>query len=295
MPTVYEIVTERIIAQMEKGVVPWRKPWKTELPCNMVSGKPYRGLNVFLLASQGFGSRYWLTFAQCQKLGGQVMKGEKSTLVIFWKIGQEKIVKDPVTDQERTSRPFILRYYSVFNVCQTTLAEKLGLGQPAPRTDALDAAEKIAAGMPNLPKREQSDRAWYHPGTDTVGMPARALFSSGEEYYSTLFHELTHSTGHTSRLHRENFDSAHAFGSESYSKEELVAELGASMLAGIAGIETATLNNSAAYLRHWIDRLKSDSKLLVSAASQAQKACDYILAKQDQEKEQEQVQELVNA
>jgi antirestriction protein ArdC len=122
-------------------------------------------------------------------------------------------------------------------------------------------------------------KAWYSPSNDVVGMPARALFHSSDEYYATEFHELAHSTGHAKRLHRENFDNPASFGSESYSKEELVAEMTAAMLCGIAGIEQQTLENSAAYLKTWIARLKSDSRLLVAAASQAQKAADFIQGK----------------
>ena len=128
----------------------------------------------------------------------------------------------------------------------------------------------------DLPGTKQSDRAWYRPSTDTVGIPPRGLFSSPEEYYSTLFHELTHSTGHASRVGREGIEQLNTFGSESYSKEELVAEMGAAMLCGITGIERKTLSNSAAYLKSWIDVLKSDSRMVISAASQAQKAADYI-------------------
>ncbi len=130
--------------------------------------------------------------------------------------------------------------------------------------------------MPNAPRREQSDRAWYRPSTDSVGMPSRDLFHSSEEYYSTLFHELTHSTGHASRVGREGIEQLNTFGSESYSKEELIAEMGAAMLCGVTGISPATIPNSAAYLQCWITRLRGDSKLLVSAASAAQKAADYI-------------------
>jgi antirestriction protein ArdC len=110
-------------------------------------------------------------------------------------------------------------------------------------------------------------------------MPSIGLFRSSEEYYSTFFHELTHSTGHKSRLGRDGFESVQSFGSESYSKEELVAEVGAAMLCGVTGIENRTLGNSAAYLKTWIERLKSDSRLIVTAASAAQKAADYILGK----------------
>ena len=270
--SVYEIVTEQVIKQLESGVAPWRKPWRTEMPCNLVSGKAYRGMNVFLLGSQGYASRYWLTFNQAVKLGGHVRKGEHSSLVTFWHIGQEKIK----TDGSKT-RPFLLRYYRVFNLTQTEgIAEKLGLGNASPRVPSIEGCEAIVAGMPNAPKMEQSSAAWYRPSADTVGMPARSLFTSAEEYYSTLFHELTHSTGHASRIGREGIEQLNTFGSESYSKEELVAEMGAAMLCGVTGIAPATLQNSAAYLKTWIERLKSDSRLLVSAASAAQKAADYI-------------------
>src|SRR6266853_3325199 len=274
--SVYSIVTDQILKQLESGVAPWRKPWRAEPPCNLVSGKEYRGINPFLLASQGYGSRYWLTFNQASKLGGHVRKGEKSSIVTFWNIGEEKTVRD-ADGNEHKSKSFLLRFYRVFNLEQTEgIADKLGLGNATPRIPSIEACESIVNNMPNAPRMEQSDRAWYRPSTDSIGMPSRSLFNSSEEFYSTLFHELTHSTGHASRVGREGIEQLNTFGSESYSKEELVAEMGAAMLCGIRGIERTTLSNSAAYLKAWIDRLKSDSKLLVSAASQAQKACDYI-------------------
>jgi antirestriction protein ArdC len=273
---VYEIITEKIVEQLENGVIPWRKPWRTEPPCNLISGKEYRGINPFLLAPQGFGSRYWLTLNQANKIGGRIRKGEKSSIVTFWNVGQEKIVHG-ADGKDRNSRPFLLRFYRVFNVEQTEgIADKLGLGNAAPRVASIDACEAIVNGMPNPPKHEQSDRAWYRPSTDSVGMPSRDLFNSSEEFYSTLFHELTHSTGHASRVGRDGIETLNTFGSESYSKEELVAEMGAAMLSGITGISPATIPNSAAYLQSWINRLRGDSKLLVSAASAAQKATDFI-------------------
>jgi antirestriction protein ArdC len=279
--SVYEIVTARILEQLERGVVPWRKPWSAPLPCNLVSGNAYRGLNTFLLGSQGYASKYWLTFNQANKLGGHIRKGEHSSLVTFWHVGQEKVVRKPDgTDTKQT--PFLLRYYSVFNICQTEgIAEKLGLGESARPVASIEQCEAIVAGMPNCPRFEQSDRAWYRPSTDSVGMPARGLFSAAEEYYSTLFHELTHSTGHSSRIGREGIEQLNTFGSESYSREELIAEMGAAMLCGISGIAPSTLENSAAYLQSWISKLRGDSRLLISAASAAQKAADYIRGNQE--------------
>jgi len=286
----YQIITDSIIKQLENGVAPWRKPWRTELPVNLISGKAYRGLNIFLLGSQGYGSRYWLTFNQATKLGGHIRKGEHSSLVTFWHVGEEKIIRQ--TDgTERKSKPFLLRFYHVFNVEQTEgIADKLGLTGASPRVADLEQCEAIVSGMPNPPKREQDARAWYRPSTDTVGMPSKSLFSSVEEYYSTLFHELTHSTGHASRVGREGIEQLNTFGSESYSKEELVAEMGAAMLCGVTGISPATLSNSASYLQSWIERLRGDSKLLVSAASAAQKASDFILGKQSAEQTESAVQ-----
>jgi len=168
----------------------------------------------------------------------------------------------------------------VFNIQQTEgIAERLGLTGASPRVADVQQCETIVTGMPNPAKREQSDKAWYRPSTDTVGMPGKDLFTSAEEYYSTLFHELTHSTGHSSRVGREGIEKIEAFGSDSYSREELIAEMGAAMLCGVTGISPATLSNSASYLQSWIDRLRGDSKLVVSAASAAEKAADYILGK----------------
>src|SRR5580704_5609441 len=148
---VYEIVTEQIIKQLESGVAPWRKPWRTESPSNLITGKEYRGINPFLLAPQGYGSRYWLTFNQANKLGGHVRKGEHSSIVTFWKIGAEKTLVD-ANGNERTSRPFLLRYYRVFNVEQTEgIAEKLGLGNATPRVASIDECEAIVKRMPNPP------------------------------------------------------------------------------------------------------------------------------------------------
>ena len=276
MPSVYEIVTEKIIKQLESGVAPWRKPWTCQTPANLHTQKEYRGLNVFTLASQGFPSRFWLTYNQATKLGGRIRKGEKSSPVIFWNIGDERETTTQDGTKE-TSRPFLLRYYSVFNLSQAEGIDiPASLLQEARTNDPIETCEQLVKNMPDSPAFEQSDKAWYSPSNDVVGMPARGLFHSSEEYYATVFHELAHSTGHAKRLHRENFDNPLSFGSESYSKEELIAEMTAAMLCGIAGIEERILENSAAYLKTWIARLKSDSRLLVSAASHAQKAADFI-------------------
>jgi antirestriction protein ArdC len=269
--SVYSIVTEQILKQLESGVAPWHKPWTTQIPMNLVSGRQYRGINVFLLSSSGHGSPYFLTYRQATERGGHVRKGEHGTKIVFWKIGTRETEDADGDTVERKS--ILLRYYTVFNVEQ---CEGVPYPTATPTVNAIEECERIVQGMPNRPVMEQDGRAWYRPSTDTVGMPSRNAFNSAEEYYSTLFHELTHSTGHSKRIGRDGIEKLNTFGSESYSKEELIAEMGAAMLCGVAGIERKTLSNSAAYLKSWIDVLKSDARMVVSAASQAQKAADFI-------------------
>jgi antirestriction protein ArdC len=269
--SVYEIITSQILAELEKGVVPWRKPWRTLPAANLVSKKPYRGINTFLLALAGYGSQYWLTYRQAQALGGNVRRGESGTKIVFWKFDKYETETADGEMENRTSA--FLRYYTVFNLEQT---EGLKALLELPPARPIESAEAIITGMPNPPAYERGFRACYSPSSDTVTMPSPTAFHSQAEYYSTMFHELVHSTGHAKRLAREGFDKPQQFGGESYSREELVAEMGSAMLCGVAGIEQSTLANSAAYLKSWIARLKSDSRLIISAASAAQKAADYI-------------------
>lgn len=275
----YEIITRQIIAKLEAGVIPWRRPWNTQLPTNLKSQKEYRGVNVFLLAMQGYASPFWLTYQQTQSIGGHVRKGEHGTHVCFWKFDEYQ-KENADTGETETRSSVLLRHYTVFNVLQCDGLPDFGTGKSANNpTQQIAECEAIVSAMPNAPKIEASNAAWYRPSTDTVGIPPISTFDKAPEYYSTLFHELTHSTGHASRVGREGIETLNRFGSEAYSKEELVAELGAAMLCGQTGIEQATLDNSAAYIATWLKRLRDDCRLIVSAASQAQKAADYILAK----------------
>ncbi len=269
--SVYEIITEQILAQLEKGEIPWRKPWRTLPPANLISKKSYRGINVFLLALQGYGSQYWLTFNQAKQLGGNVRRGEHGTKIVFWKFDSyESETAEGDTERHKSA---MLRYYTVFNLEQT---EGLKALLTLPPASPIESAEEIANGMPNPPAFEQDAQAAYIPSRDVVTIPSRTAFIGQAEYYSTLFHELVHSTGHAKRLGREGFDSPQRFGSDSYSREELIAEMGSAMLCSVAGIEESTLDNSAAYLRGWMNRLRGDSRLVISAASAAQRAADYI-------------------
>jgi antirestriction protein ArdC len=284
---VYEIITERIIERLEAGVVPWRQPWrKIGAPRNLVSSQEYRGINVFVLASMGYDSPYWLTWHQLKGFGGTVRKGQKACPVVLWKW------RDCQTDEvDSTGAPVIdsrplLRYYSVFNVLQCDgIAEHIPeADHTRPAFDPITAADAVASGMPLPPTVEHGFRqACYMPVTDVVRMPQRESFAPAESYYSTLFHELVHSTGNTKRLARKGITESTQFGSEEYSQEELVAEMGAAFLCGQVSIEPATLDNSAAYIQSWLEKLRGDSRLVVQAAAQAQKAADFILGRQHHE------------
>lgn len=288
MSKVYEVITGQIVEQLERGVVPWARPWKVDglAPSNLVSRRPYRGINVFLLGFRAASTPWWLTFRQAKALGGSVRAGERSTPVIFWRWvdrAERGIDETSSGSERRRERLPVLRYYSVFNLDQT---EGIDLAKvPAVDPSAIDdapTAEEIAARFPDPPAIEHlaQPRAFYRPSTDSVTMPPRSAFERTEGYYSTLFHELTHATGHAKRLARPGFDKNHAspFGSEPYAREELVAELGAAFLCGEAGLEP-DISNSAAYIDHWRQQLSRDSRLVITAAQQAQRAADFILGR----------------
>lgn len=280
---VYQIITDRLIAILEAGTVPWRKPWnygREGGPLNLVSRKHYQGINCFLLACSSFGSPYWLTYRQARDLGGHVRKEEKGSSVIFWKIYE----KEDVNVEDRKKRLPILRYYTVFNVEQ---CEGIIVPDPDITTwhehDPIATAEKVILSMPKRPTVDIGGvRACYSPLRDHVQVPELFRYEKAEEYYSTFFHELAHSTGHQSRLNREGITSNHFFGDAVYSREELVAEMAAAFLCGHTGIENTTIHNSAAYLQSWIRTLRGDRKLAIIAAAQAQKAADYILNRKHQ-------------
>ncbi len=301
----YALITDQVLELLEKDLVPWRKPWKPADFPRSVRGHRYRGINVFLLAmkaqANGYSDPRWLTFKQARALAekvgitetydvtdpdtgevtqkerivGGVKKGEKSTVICFWKWIKRK---DKETGEE-TRIPF-LRYFKVFNVEQ---CENLGLKSYVSEADngehtPIEVCEAIVGGYKNGPTiKHGGDMACYRPKADSVSMPKPESFESPETYYSTMFHELGHSTGHESRLAREGVTDAQAFGSHEYSKEELCAEMTAAFLCGEAGIVTSTIENSAAYIKNWMKALKNDTKMVVSAGAQAQKAADLIL------------------
>ena len=280
-PDVYQIVTDRITALLSTGVVPWRKGWTTTgVPRNLSSGKPYRGINVWLLSSAGFTSPYWLTYKQAQERGGNVRKGEKGSVAVFWKLFQPKDAgsNQPTTGLEPTRMLPLLRYYTVFNVEQCEGIDAPTVQARTHEHEPIAAAEALWNAWTDKPAvTHQGNAAVYRREADTITMPPRPQFQTAEDYYSTLFHEGTHATGHSARLARLTLLEAARFGSPTYSKEELVAELGSAYLCGFCGIGERTLENAAAYLASWLQALRDDKTLIVHAAANAQKAADYIL------------------
>lgn len=270
------LITDRIIAELESGTIPWHKPWTSAQPAiSHTTGKEYSLLNQLLLGGR---SGEYLTFNQAKKEGGRVRKGEKASMVVFWKWLK---IEDEDTGEEKEV-PF-LRYFCVFHVDQCEgISPRFRASEPLPvdPAEANDAAEDIIADYlhrsgVHLISRESSE-AFYQPATDTVVLPMRKQFADTAEYYSTAFHELTHSTGHHTRLNR--LTETARFGSATYSREELCAELGASFILNRLGLETnGSFRNNAAYIDHWLTVLKEDKRLLVTAAGQADKAVRLIL------------------
>jgi len=267
---VYELVTNRILAELEKGVIPWRKTWSGSAPINYLTRKPYRGTNLFLLPHGGED----LTFKQCQECGGKIKKSEKSHIIVFFKMIESTDEKTG----ERAEYPY-LKYSNVFHISQCEgITSKL---EPMQEANPIETAQNIIEDYVSRSNVKfihfaGSDRAYYSPAFDKIIMPTRSQFESSSEYYSTAFHEMAHSTGHKNRLNR--IDKLASFSTETYSKEELIAELSSTMLMNMAGIEQpATFKNSAAYIHGWSEKFQEDKKVIVTAVGQAQKTVDYIL------------------
>lgn len=270
----YEIVTLKILEALGKGVVPWKRPWSqsVQLPCNALTNKPYRGVNIMLLGMSPWADNRWLTHRQAQGVGGKVIKGEKASLVVFWKYSE------PQNDEEER-RPPVLRYYNVFNVEQVEGLEIAPLPTPVTLPDdaRYQRAEVLATSMINPPTYEERGKdAWYCPARDLIRPPKRRSFDTIDSYFAVRYHELAHSTGHASRLNRRGVVEAVNFGSELYSKEELVAELTSSFCCATVGLDNSLIQTSASYIESWLKVLRFDPKMVVFAAAQAQKATDYI-------------------
>ena len=293
MKDIHAAITERFIEQLRAGCVPWQRPWLSAQ--NLISRKPYRGINSLTLGSTRFGSPFWMTFRQAHELGGHIRKGERSLPVIYYKFLEKRDGNGNVvlTKKGRPAAIPFLRWSNVFNFEQTE-----GVAAPAPSVapdlpPTLDRAETLVAQADLCPIRKEGFAAAYSPREDMIRMPSPKMFRSPEDYYHTLFHEMTHATGHGSRLDREGITNPIKFGSERYSREELIAELGAAFLSNQAGIlDKVRFANSAAYLQSWTRNLEQDPTLIVSAASQAQRGFDWVtgVRYEEQERLREEIQ-----
>jgi len=274
---IYEAITERFIEQLKVGTVPWQKPWLSAQ--NIVSQKPYRGINSLLLGSAPYKSPFWVSFKQALDLGGHVRKGEKSTPVIYYKFLEKRDAAGNLViraDGTQARVPFI-RWSNVFNLDQTEgiTPPTLTIGQTEQRP--CEKAAAIVAQVKLCPIHHIGFAALYSPERDVIQMPAPATFRTAEDYHHTLFHEMIHATGHGSRLDREGVTKPVRFGSDRYSREELIAELGAAFLSNEAGIlNDVQFQNSAAYLASWIRKFEDDPRLIVSAAAQGQRGSDFV-------------------
>lgn len=278
---VYEMVTERIIAQLENGIIPWQRPWTgtRDGAYNRVTCNPYSILNQMLLQHRG----EYATFKQWLEAGGHIKKGAKAEMVTFWKVQQIKEEQEDGT--EVIKKIPVLRYYNVFHISQVDGVEpkeKPDLQEQEPIIEA-EELKKMYMDREHIEINETiSNRAFYSQTLDYIQVPAKEQYKNIEEFYSTLFHEVIHSTGHMCRLNRLETGANAGFGSESYSKEELVAEIGATMVLNRLGIETEkTFNNSTAYVQSWLQVLKNDNRFIISVASRAEKAVKYIWGEND--------------
>lgn len=289
---VYAIVTDKIIEMLDKGKIPWRQPWvNAGEPQNLISGRSYRGINVMLLASLGYAQNYFLSEKQAIELGATIKENEKPHLVVFWN-WLEKEAKD---GEEGKKTP-LLRYYMVYNVSQCIGIPQERIPNKTRPSDPIERADKIVENMPSCPEISHLNAgAYYDPIEDLINIPYVTSFEDKESYYSVLFHELIHSTGHKMRLARKGIVEKVVFGSEQYSQEEIIAELGACYLKNYSGIETEPTKNNAAYIQNWLKVLKNDRKFIVYASTFAQKAVDYVLNVQWETKESELSTDLEDA
>ena len=283
---VYEKINSQILAALDKGVVAWRAQWKPasdgRFPHNASTRRNYHGSNVWLLGLsrllQGYQSNGWLTYNQCKSLKGNVKRGEHGTPITFWRFIIKNKVNPETGETEINNMP-LLRYFTVFNLDQ---CENLKMPEKdveiKPEFSPIESCENVVSGYPSPPTIAQGfNECSYSPSRDIVSMPFPDQFVSPDMYYESLFHELTHSTGHPCRLDRFTSNEAeYNAGREAHSYEELVAEMGSSYLMGYTGA-ALNVSNSAAYIKHWRDKITEDPRLIVRASSHAQKAVDHIL------------------
>lgn len=294
---VQKMIVDRMIENIEKTQkLPWQKPWKCDShrPKNIITKKNYRGINFLLTELQAYESPFWGTFKQIKNLGGNVRKGQKATPILFWKFfDAEKQEIDIQNEKNRPIKQVVCRYYNVFNVCQCeNIPERFIPKIEDPLSvEPIEKAETIVRNMPNPPEiSHDAKAAFYIPACDKIRMPRIEAFKSMEAYYSTLFHEILHSTGHEKRLNR--FSSVVDENIHDRAIEELVAEIGAAFLSAESGIIRETEENSVAYVTSWVEKIKNDPKMIISAASKAEKAFDFIMNRDASASTNEDVDEM---
>lgn len=282
---IYQEVTDRIVTALEQGTVPWIRPWSEDkhgyaaLPHNATTGRPYHGINGWLLYFAPYESKGWLTFNQARSLGGTVRKGEKGTTIIFWK---QLRVKDK-DDAEKTKRIPLLRYYTVFNVDQCDGIEASKIKQPPAPPKPIDTSILALAKRVGARVSHGGDRAFYAPLVDAIQVPHQDQFKNQAHYDATLAHELTHWTGHRSRCNR---DLLNRFGEDAYAFEELIAEIGAAYICAHHNVPHEELRHSE-YIATWLRVLKGDKKAVFTAASKARIATEFLIGKPAEESEEE--------
>lgn len=293
---VYQMVTDKILKQIEEsGKLSWVKPWKCagsgNFPMNGRTKRRYEGVNFFLLQFSGYTSPYWLSFKQVEEMKGHIIKGEKATQIVFWKVNQYSDI-DPETGKETKKSIPMLRYYNVFNLeqCEGIIIKDNAEPVIYNSNDPIEISETVINQygqlQPALTLRvQESPQAYYMPAKDLVNMPEINQFESSEAFYATYFHELGHSTGHESRLNRKEVAAGSVcFGSGDYGQEELTAELTAAFICAEIGLNNETQENrSAAYIKNWMHTIKADKKMFVMAAGRATKAANLILNRKEEE------------
>lgn len=278
-------INDAILREMEKGKIPWEKPWSPlGSPFNPLSGTRYKGCNHFYLSLLAFDRPFFMTFVQARDAGGNIKKGAKSHPILYW-----SQFKKQVETPEGTADQMIpcLKYYNVFNIDEVEGIDWTGK-LPERREipfNPIEKADQVVKAMPLPPGlRHAGDSAHYTPALDQVTMPSPKSFKSEENYYGVLFHELSHSTGHKSRLNRPEIKDPASFGSETYAKEELVAELSSAYVMQSLGLSSEGLvKNSAAYLQGWMKAIKKDSMLFIKASFKADKSAKWILNQREEE------------
>ncbi|MDN8554974.1 ArdC family protein [Citrobacter werkmanii] len=286
---IYQKITDDIIEALEQGQAPWVRPWRDGepvFPVNIASGRAYNGINIPLLwrsaDKNGYENDRWLTFHQALQAGGNVRKGEKSTFAALY-LPKERELRDKDGTQllnddgtPQVTQFAIMREFRLFNVAQCEGLPESFFAPVAQILSPLDTAENIKTHSGVTIAHSQQNKAYYYPAQDRIMLPHPAQFPGKEAYYSTLLHELTHATGHHSRLSREGITSPTArFGNAHYAFEELVAEMGSAFLCAHAGIPSRLQH--ASYIASWLKILREDNKAIIRASGQARQACEWLL------------------